>query len=375
MSRRRPDIAIFLLWVGPGGKETVVWNLARDFVERGFRVDVVLGLASSGHEHRIPAGPRVVDLRAGGYRRATIQLAHYLVRCRPRVLFSTLPFSAIPAILAALLVPVRTRVVLRVSNNLPMRIKHESVSFPRTVTLLLRHLPRLASAVVSCSRGVAATAASALGLAEEDFTVIGNPGNVQEMSRAGTAPVEPWIDRPDANVILGAGRLAVQKNFPMLIRALGVVRKSADASLVILGEGPERKSLERLIRDEGLERHVLLPGRVENPYAYMARCRVFALSSSWEGLPNVVIEALAMGAPVVATDCPSGPAEILDGGRFGFLVPVDDHRAMARAILAVLGGERREAPDEWLRRFSVAEVVPQYLKIFRLPETPAARRS
>ncbi len=371
MTRRRPDIAIFLLWVGPGGTETTLWNLARGFVERGYRVDVVLGHTGGGHVHRIPAGPRIVDLRTEGYARSTIRLALYLFRSRPRVLFSMLPFPAIPAMLAALLLPFRIRVALRVCNNLPMRIEHESGSFSFKVRFLLRHLPRFASAVVACSRGVAANAAPVLGLAERDFTVIGNPVIVPGMSPAKTAPLDSkiarWIDRAGGRIILGAGRLSPQKNFPMLLRAFREVRKSVDAALIILGEGPERPALERIVREEGLEDHVLLPGRVENPFAYMARCPVFALSSSFEGFANVIVEAMAMGAQIVATDCPSGPAEVLDGGKYGFLVPVGDHRAMALSILAVLSGERREAPDEWLRRFHAADIVRRYLDVFGLP--------
>lgn len=373
MRRRRPDLAIFLLWVGPGGKETVLWNLARSFLALGLSVDVVLAFADSGHEHRIPAGVRVVDLAAPGYRRATLRLAAYLRRFRPRALLSTIPFSAIPAMLSRLIAPVGTRVVLRVCNNLPMRIEHESAAFPRKVRVLLRLLPRFARAVVACSRGVAESAAPVIGIHARDFTVIGNPAILPDLAGAAAASPEHWFASAGDGVILGAGRLARQKDFPMLIRALAEVRKSADVSLIVLGEGSERRALERLIRELRLEGHVLLPGRVENPSAYMARCRVFALSSAWEGFGNVIVEALAMGAPVVSTDCPSGPAEILDGGRYGALVPVGDHEAMARAILAVLNGERREVPDEWLGRFGAESVARRFLDLFGWAAAPGAR--
>jgi glycosyltransferase involved in cell wall biosynthesis len=255
-----------------------------------------------------------------------------------------------------------------------MRLATESASFPLRVRAMMRLAPRFADAVVACSRGVAASAAPLLGLPERALRLIGNPAITPEMGRAGAAPVEHWPGREDGHVIVAAGRLAPQKNFPMLVRALAEVRKSADAGLVVLGEGPERSAIERLVRDVGLDGHVLLPGRVENPFPYMARCRVFALSSSWEGFANVLVEALAMGAPVVATDCPSGPAEILDGGRYGHLVPMDDHRAMARAILAVIRGERRDPPPERLRRYEAAVVADEYLELFGLRDAGRGAR-
>jgi len=135
---------------------------------------------------------------------------------------------------------------------------------------------------------------------------------------------------------LSIGRLTKAKNYSTLIEAFAKVRQQRDVRLAILGNGEERPSLEGLVRRLGLENDVWLPGFVDPPYPYLARASVFVQSSIWEGFPTVIVEALAFGVPVVSTDCPSGPREILENGRFGELVPVGDVEALADAIRRAL---------------------------------------
>jgi glycosyltransferase involved in cell wall biosynthesis len=146
----------------------------------------------------------------------------------------------------------------------------------------------------------------------------------------------PWLVQRDIPVVVGAGKLKPQKDFKTLLRAFAIVRQQRPVKLIICGEGRERDSLMGLARELGIETDVDLIGSVRNLYAVLARASVFVLSSAWEGLPNVLIEALACGCPVVSTDCPSGPAEILDNGAFGRLVPVGDAIRMADAIRQTL---------------------------------------
>jgi glycosyltransferase involved in cell wall biosynthesis len=139
---------------------------------------------------------------------------------------------------------------------------------------------------------------------------------------------------------------------------------------MILGEGEERSRLEGMVRELGLQDHVSLPGFIKNPYSYMRQADVFVLSSLWEGLPNSLIEAVACGCPVVSTDCPSGPREILDGGRYGYLVPTGDAKGMAQAIESVLSGDERRPPVDWLRQFELEYIVEQYLHVLGLDSLP-----
>ncbi|NLO89188.1 MAG: glycosyltransferase, partial [Clostridia bacterium] len=188
-------------------------------------------------------------------------------------------------------------------------------------------------AVVAVSQGVADDLVKTTGLMRELIKVIYNPIVTPELlEKAKESIGHPWFKPGQPPVILSAGRLTAAKDFPTLIHAFARVRAERLARLMILGEGEERPNLESLVRELGLESDVSMPEFVENPYAYMARAAVFVLSSAWEGFGNVLVEAMAVGTPVVSTDCPSGPAEILEGGKWGKLVPVGDVEKLAKAL-------------------------------------------
>jgi len=181
-----------------------------------------------------------------------------------------------------------------------------------------------------------------------------------DLFRRADEPVEhPWLQPGQPPVLLGVGRLTRQKNFPNLIRAFARVRTQQPSRLMILGEGEDRSALETLIAELGLQGEVSLPGFVQNPYAYMKRAAMFVLSSDWEGLPTVLIEALALGTPVVSTNCPSGPMEILRGGVLGRLVPMQDAEALAQAITASLSEPFKPVLEAAYADYTQAVVVQQ----------------
>jgi glycosyltransferase involved in cell wall biosynthesis len=205
----------------------------------------------------------------------------------------------------------------------------------------LRHMIKLsyrwAEAIVAVSDGVAQELNRVAQIDPGRVRIIYNPVDSVLIEQLKTQPaLHPWFDDNSIPIILGVGRLDQQKDFPTLIRAFDLVRKRRMARLIILGEGGERANLEQLVSDLELSDFVDMPGFVENPYAYMARARVFALSSATEGLPMALLEAMACGTPVVSTDCPSGPREILRSRRLGELVPVGDSAALAEGILRML---------------------------------------
>jgi glycosyltransferase involved in cell wall biosynthesis len=229
-----------------------------------------------------------------------------------------------------------------------------------------------ADAIVAVSDGVADDLSLLTGIPRKYITTIYNPIVTPELQRKAQVPLEhPWFTPGAPPVVLGAGRLRAQKDFPTLIRAFARARAVREMRLMILGGGKdERKDAQSkapllaLADHLGVADDVALPGFVENPFAYMARASVFVLSSAWEGFGNVIVEALACGCPVVSTDCPSGPAEILENGKYGLLVPVGDHVALADAILSVLS----TPPDrDQLRArsamFSVDYIAEQYLQV------------
>jgi len=228
-----------------------------------------------------------------------------------------------------------------------------------------RHFYPWADAIIAVSRGIAEDLASLTGLPQERIIAIDNPILSETiLTKLGEPLDHPWFAANSPPVILGAGRLVKQKDFPTLLKAFAQVRATRPARLMILGKGRKRTQLEALAWELGVAEDVAFPGFVPNPFPYMARAAVFVLSSAWEGLPGALVEALACGCPVVSTDCPSGPGEVLEQGKYGPLVPVKDAAALARAILSVLDAP----PDRAQLRarssvFSVERVADRYLEV------------
>jgi glycosyltransferase involved in cell wall biosynthesis len=237
--------------------------------------------------------------------------------------------------------------------------------------LIQRFYP-LADCVVGVSAGVAEDLVRDVGVDPSKVRVIYNPIVTPDLEESASAPVpHPWFE-DGSPVFVAAGRLRPQKDFPTLLRAFARLQGSHGARLVILGEGPERQSLEALTSELGIDGDVELPGATPNPYAYMARATAFVLSSRWEGLPTVLVEALRCGATVIATDCPSGSREILADGRYGTLVPVGDVAALAEAMEAALEGRLGSAPDESWQPYEQQAVVERYLEVL-LPDVMHGR--
>lgn len=331
-------VAIFLSFSGDGGVEHMMVNLAGAMARQGIAVDLVRARVEGGHAARIPEGVRVVDLGTRHSWSSTLPLARYLRRERPAALLAAKDRANRAAIRAAGLSRTGVPVAVRLGNNLSQSLKGCSTLRRWLRTLPMRRAYHRADAVIAVSRGVAEDTAAVTGLPLEAIKVLPNPVVTPELpGQAEAEPDHPWFREPgDEPVLLGVGRLDRQKDFPTLLRAFARLREQESARLVILGEGPQREQLEALARDLGITEAVDLPGFAANPYPYLARADLFVLSSAWEGSPNALTEALALGTPVVATDCPSGPREILEDGRYGTLVSVGDDRALARAMADTL---------------------------------------
>ena len=357
-------IAFFLPSLVGGGAERVIVNLAQGITERGIQVDLVLAAAEGALLDQLPPAVRLVDLRAPRVLRSLVPLARYLRRERPRVLVSSMGHANLVALWAAKLAGGSTPVVVTEHNTLSQETRHERRLSGRLWPHLLRTFYPWATTVVAVSRGAADDLARTSGLPRDRVEVVYNPVITPTMlALARQAPDHPWFAPGQPPVILGAGRLTRQKDFFTLLRAFAEVRRQRSVRLVILGEGEDRPALEALTRELGLADAVALPGFQENALALMAGSEVFVLSSAWEGLPTVLIEALAAGARVVSTDCPSGPREILQGGRLGALVPVGDPSALAAAILEALAQPSRPAPVDALTPFTRDASVDHYLRV------------
>lgn len=364
MSGAKPRIALFLPTLRGGGAERVLLTLAHGFTERGVAVDLVLPRAEGVYLSQVGAEVRIVDLGASSVLPSLPALTRYLWRERPAALLSTLWHANIVAAWARRLARVKTRVILREANT-PSRITQALSGLTRVgMPLLIRWFYRWADAVVAVSEGVATDLELTSKLSRGLIHVLPNPVLTPDLPQLAAAPLDdPWFGPGEPSVVLGVGRLELQKDFPTLIRAFALVRSRLPVRLLILGEGKERPQLEALIDSLQLRDDVRLPGFSLNPFAYMARAGVFVLSSAWEGMPGVLIQALACGVPVVATDCDSGPREVLQDGRLGQLVAVGDVDALAKAILVALDAPRCPVPDAALRPFTQATAVDSYLRL------------
>jgi len=182
-----------------------------------------------------------------------------------------------------------------------------------------------------------------------------------------------WLEERDRPVILAAGRLTAAKDYPTLLRAMAHLLDQRPARLIILGQGEEEAGLRQLIHDLAIAEHVDLVGFQKNPFSWMLRCDLYVMSSAWEGLPGSLIEALACGAKVVSTDCPTGPTEILENGKWGRLVPVGNSVALAAAMAETLDEEKPPAISEHIKKFDSDTCVSEYENKFLFsPGTPLA---
>jgi glycosyltransferase involved in cell wall biosynthesis len=357
-------LAIFVPSMVGGGAERAMLNLAQGIAERGYAVDLVLARAEGPYLVQVPGSVRVVDLKASRVLASLPALVRYLRREQPEAMLSAMCHANIIALWARRMAGVPKQVVVSERNTLSRSARHASNRRGRLMPQLSRRFYPWADGIVAVSKGVADDLAQVAGLPRERIQVIYNPVVTPELRQKAQAPLEhSWFEPGQPPVLLAVGRLTVQKDFPTLIRAFAQVRQARPARLLILGEGQDRRGLETLVRQLGLERDVSLPGFIENPYPYMARASLFVLSSRWEGLPAVLIEALYCGAPLIATDCPSGPREILRAGQYGQLVPVGDATALAKAIETSLEGETPRPPWESWRPFKLEAVVNQYINV------------
>ena len=385
-------VALFVPHLGAGGVAKVVVTLAAAMAERGHRVDLVLGRARGSFLEQVPSTVKIVELRHSVWApfyiaRAACKDLLSLVRfsARSSRLFETLPFlpalvrylrqerpvamlaakteANLAAIWATRLAAVPTRLVVSEHTHLPSVFARKPGW--RLLAPVIRRNYLHADVQVAVSDGVADALCEWAKVPRQQIVRIYNGEVNDELLSKARAPVDhPWFQPATPPVILGVARLVQEKNLALLLRAFAAVRKKRSARLVILGEGPLREALEALAQDLGISADVDMPGFVDNPLAYMAHSAVFAFSSDYEGLGCVIIQALAAGCPVVSTDCPSGPAELLDDGAYGRLVPVGDHKALAAALVATLDESPcRERLQHRARHYSTDQMAERYLNV------------
>ena len=357
-------IAIFASFSGAGGVERVLLNLTAGIRDAGYGVDLLTIRRDSRHLTALPAGVRHLPLPGGHAWAAMPALARYLRREPPAALLAAKDRANRAAVLARALAGRSIPLGLRLGTHLGgVR------GARRTLGDRLRgSLYRRAEAVIVVSQAMADDLIPRFGLAPQRVRVIRNPVLTPGLASQAQAPCpHPWLEQ-DTPVIVGMGRFTRQKDFPTLLRAFAGLRAQQPARLILLGDGAGQADCAALAASLGVADDLLLPGFVANPHAWLARAQLFVLSSRWEGSPNALTEALALGVPSVATDCLSGPRELLADGRYGPLVPVGDAPALGAAMAATLAAPLPAATlRQAVRDYRQDTAAAAYLHALGLP--------
>ena len=365
-------IALLVPTLEVGGVERVFANLAGGLCRQGAEVDLVVGRTGGNMGAVVEKEVRVFDLNSESMMRSVPRLAGYLRARDPDALIAAMTHSTAAAVLARMIARRNTRIVATEHNTMSRIVANTSGLKYRLMPMWSRWALNAADATVAVSAGVGDDVSTQTGIPRERFRVIYNPAITSTVHIGAEAPLDhPWFQPGEPPVVLSVGRLDKQKDYPMLVRAFELVRRRRPARLVILGEGSDRARIEETVAQLGLGADVSLPGTESNPYRFMSRSVVFAFSSQWEGFGVVLVEALALGLPVVSTNCPHGPVEILCKGKFGVLVPPGDHVAMSEAILAAIDNPKRVDCSAHLRQFTLENVAFEYVSLVKSLKEPS----
>ena len=368
------DIAFFLQNLEGGGAERAIVALAGEIAKQGHAVDLVVAHAGGGFRPEISPAVNIVDFAANTHRLIFCRLIAYLRRRNPTAVMSALDVPNIMLIVAARMAGYKGRAIISQRAVVAAAQREWPQGRRWLITLLQRVLFRRADALISNSHAAANEVRELLGVPADRISVIHNAVDMERISQLAREPLSNhWLSKLQQPLIVSVGSLTARKDVGTLIKAFASVKAQRQAHLVIIGkvEGrnsrAEQRKIEELILELGLSANVHLPGFDANPYKWMAAAAVFVSSSMEEGFPNVIAEALALGRPIVATDCPGDTAELLQHGKWGRLVPVGNPERMADAILDAL-----DDPNLPNGRIRAADFLPSkstsaYLKVL-LPE-------
>jgi glycosyltransferase involved in cell wall biosynthesis len=352
-----------------GGVGRVITNLIENLYKE-MDIDLLVVKGVEPILKRLQGMCRVFDFKKERSFRSFWSLGSYLKEKNPDILISFIFHTNLLSILARFLFNSETKLVICEHIALKNALKSLPLLKKIPFSFLIKKFYPFADCIVTISEEAAKQVEELISPKYKNkITVIYNPIIDEKILQMAQQPINhPWFkERKEFKIVLSVGRLTTQKNFITLVRAFKYVKEKIDAKLVILGDGEEREKLEKEIRKLNLQNEILLPGFVENPYPYFKNSDIFVLSSHYEGLPTVLIEALAFGLPIVSTDCPTGPREILENGKYGLLVPVGNYKKMAEAIIAILNNEIVIPKEILIKRaldFEVNRNIKKYKELF-----------
>jgi glycosyltransferase involved in cell wall biosynthesis len=358
-------ICIFPDRIDDGGIDRYALNLAEVLLRHGAEVDLFV---TSGTGKLLPQRPKNSRLFVGGgsTKKSIVPFYHYLRQEKPDLLISANLYIDIVSIVVKALARVPTKHAVTLHTAFSREDYRGKEHLKKLYTHVCTWLYPRADYIIAVSNAVALDSQDYFKL-RKPIKVIYNPVVTPALyNKSSAEAVHPFFQNKEAPVLVAIGRLSAQKDFSTLLKAFAEVRKMQNAKLLILGEGEERPLLETLAKTLNLGDDFSMPGFVNNPYPYIKNADVLVSSSAWEGLPTVLIEALALGTPVVATDCPGGSSEILQGGLYGNLVPMQNPLALAEAIVETLASPPdKNKLEERGQVFSVEASALEYLTLVK----------
>lgn len=366
----RPHIAIVSSIFKDGGVERWIVNTALGLSQNHAQVDMLLRVAEDNDFlQQIPSQTRLIQMPNGGRAALAKTLKDYLLRYEPQVLLTYRSKDYKTVLAVRKRHAPNTRVILVTGAIVSRRLERKRVGFLNALKNQIRiKLSWLqADRIICISQAIAEDWRKSTPFSSNQIHVPPNPIITPTMlDLAAQSAPHAWLKQRECPVILGAGRLGPQKNFSLLLKAFALARKQKECRLIILGKGNQRQQLEQQAFALGIADAVAFPGFTDNPYAYMESADLFVLSSAWEPYGIVLIEALALGTPVVSTDCPIGPRGILKGGELGRLVPLDNPAVMSAAILeSLLGTVDKEFLRQSVSEHTLQNSAKEYLKIIQ----------
>ena len=369
--KNKKRISVFLPSAEGGGAERAMITLANAFAARGYSTDLVLAYKKGPNLKKVSSEVRVIDLCANRIYKSILPFVSYLHKERPDAVLSAMNHANIVAIISKKLSRAQAKLVISERNTISIEAKNIKNILGPLVYKMVKFLYPYSDSIIAVSQAASTDLEKFANLPPGSVKVIYNPFDVDTItSLAEEANDHPWLQTGQPPVVMAAGRLTEQKDFKTLLMAFSLVRDRIGARLIILGEGDQRDQLLSLASELNLASDVLyMPGFKNNPFSFFARASLFVLSSKFEGLPGVLIEAMACGTSVVSTDCPGGSREILADGRWGSLVPVGEPAALAEAIYTSLITPEHERPNskERASHFAADKAIDSYLAAMGLP--------
>lgn len=362
MSVDRPDITVVIGSMRIGGAERATLNLINGFSKKGLKVELVLLSKVGEFLNVIDPHIRIVNLNKRKATQGIVAIKKYLKQSDPKILFVVQNHIQLMVLLAVTLMNWKGKIILNEQSTFSINLTGLKGFVQRKISKILFSR---ADKIVAVSQGVATDLKNEFVKLSSKIVVIPNAVITDHLLKVKDNPVDHPFFNKEFQVIVSAGRFIKSKNFDLLINAFQVYSKDKKTKLIILGDGGEMHHLKRLVSKLGLEDEISLPGFVPDPCIYFSKANVFVLSSDYEGLPGVIIEAMACGCKIVSTDCKSGPAEILQNGKFGFLCPVGDLNELVVAIdHAFKSSSNTKALVERSNDFHIDKIISEYLQLF-----------